>query len=565
MPVPIPNQTPIVTFPVPVIADQVLLEFWNTTQADYVPLAPGTPHQNTRDYSGFKLGKQAAVEGTEKMIRRVWVTDATNENLYNYALKYSGQSVSHPIFIRSYRERKDTYVERARGSALQTVYKIKLTAAGTGYTAPTVSFSGGAGSGATATAVLHHDKSIAEIVLTAGGDSYTSAPTVTITDATGSGAAATAYIQSTGAVLVEEEAQQFDPASEYFALYFNVIRVYETLPGPLLSGQNYNVRNGIITPYTIQKTASGVALGNANTEVTPLSTVEDEVRVTTIPSAAILAEWTSIVGTANLSGDLPPVLTGLTVTYNKVSGNGQTVNEAGEAASSGTSGGLNFSPAGSAQGSASITPDVVPFIKTRLANNVPCVNYFFHMEEKRTVAQVLARLAELTGATVFAWPRFVPEPIILSMKGQQVSIEVSARAHHADRWSEDNLSYSVSTGEGESNSNGVTTRTEIIQPTLHAAITIPNPTESGTVNVAAGATIPTITGTGLAPSFVSVNKLVAKTSTANASVSPVNIPATSPANIPLSGLYAHEIAGQETEWDGFQLYRVEVVDMSYFA
>ncbi len=68
------------------------------------------------------------------------------------------------------------------------VSQITVTDGGDGYTAATVSFDGGGGEGAEATAVIA-DGAITGITVTKGGFGYTSAPTVTIT---GDGADATA-------------------------------------------------------------------------------------------------------------------------------------------------------------------------------------------------------------------------------------------------------------------------------------------------------------------------------------------------------------------------------------
>lgn len=88
------------------------------------------------------------------------------------------------------------------GTLEKRVTHVSVTA-GTGYTvAPTVSFSGGAGTGAAATAyVTSHsflDSSASSgglsVVVTNGGSGFTSAPTVGFTGGDGSGAAATAVI-----------------------------------------------------------------------------------------------------------------------------------------------------------------------------------------------------------------------------------------------------------------------------------------------------------------------------------------------------------------------------------
>lgn len=65
---------------------------------------------------------------------------------------------------------------------------------GSGYTsAPSVSFSGGAGTGAAGTAVIANGR-VTGITITAGGSGYTSAPTIAFTGGGGTGAAATAVL-----------------------------------------------------------------------------------------------------------------------------------------------------------------------------------------------------------------------------------------------------------------------------------------------------------------------------------------------------------------------------------
>jgi len=76
---------------------------------------------------------------------------------------------------------------------------ITLTAGGTGY-APTATISGGGGSGATAIVIVSYNYgTVTGVTVTSGGLGYTSAPTVTISGDNGSGATATATI-SGGAV-----------------------------------------------------------------------------------------------------------------------------------------------------------------------------------------------------------------------------------------------------------------------------------------------------------------------------------------------------------------------------
>jgi hypothetical protein len=76
------------------------------------------------------------------------------------------------------------------------VQSVTVGTAGSGYTSPpTVSFTGGSGSGAAATSFLQ-GTSLGSISVAAGGSGYTSPPTVTLVGGGGSGATATATIVS---------------------------------------------------------------------------------------------------------------------------------------------------------------------------------------------------------------------------------------------------------------------------------------------------------------------------------------------------------------------------------
>ena len=90
------------------------------------------------------------------------------------------------------------------GNALTSVgvLSVNMTAFGGGYTAPTVSFTGGEGTGAAATANVTNG-TVSSITMTAAGSGYTSAPTVTITDADGTGATAYANLMPYPELLAE--------------------------------------------------------------------------------------------------------------------------------------------------------------------------------------------------------------------------------------------------------------------------------------------------------------------------------------------------------------------------
>lgn len=93
----------------------------------------------------------------------------------------------------------------ATAHAVGAVTSVTLTAVGSGYTsAPTVTFSGGGGTGAAGFAVMNTGfdaGQVLSITITNPGSGYTTAPAVTLTGGGGSGATATASLGITGIVV----------------------------------------------------------------------------------------------------------------------------------------------------------------------------------------------------------------------------------------------------------------------------------------------------------------------------------------------------------------------------
>lgn len=178
------------------VIDELLIEFVEPNATGYVKLAEGAPHPNTRDFPNHRLLREEQVEyGTN---RRLWCNGYRNEDQYNYSIGFSGESNSHPIFTRRYLVRRDTYVPYAtvtKESQFTGIYLIRVTNSGAGYdpdNPPTITFSGGGGSGASARAIVSSDGTLQWIYLTSEGLGYTSEPTVNISG--GGGGAATAFL-----------------------------------------------------------------------------------------------------------------------------------------------------------------------------------------------------------------------------------------------------------------------------------------------------------------------------------------------------------------------------------
>jgi uncharacterized membrane protein YgcG len=222
-----PPEFPVQTYPSPDITDQVLLESVTSELANSSPVAPGTVHENTREFPGFKLGKQVVSPNDHNFTLRFWVKDQPSPDTFspawNYAIKYASESDAHPSLIRAYRVPKAGYTPLAKGTALADF---------------------------------------------------------------------------PNAVLVSEEPGQFPTDSEFYAIYFSVVRVYETLPGPWVS-------DTLIDPDGVTVTIK--KRRNLNTSITPSESLVSGV-------------WTEVT---NTGGDT--VVSEETVKSRAIPGNSMTV------------------------------------------------------------------------------------------------------------------------------------------------------------------------------------------------------------------------------------------------
>lgn len=200
------------------VVDEVLIEYVEPNAPNYVKLSEGATHPNVKDFPNHRLLKEEQVQyGTN---RRIWCNGFRNEDQYNYSISFSGESNSHPIFTRRYLVRRDTYVPYAtvtKESQFTGIYLVRVTNAGAGYdpkSPPTISFSGGGGSGASARAIVGSSGTLDWIYLTSEGSGYTSQPSVSISG--GGGAAATAFlnlpISIVGSITIDTPGSSYETA-----------------------------------------------------------------------------------------------------------------------------------------------------------------------------------------------------------------------------------------------------------------------------------------------------------------------------------------------------------------
>lgn len=279
---PNPPQLFVRDFPTPEVKDGILVELIDNNKGAYTPIPIGSrcPEQSDSKYAGYEL-VDVRTSQDYQWTYRYWANAATNQDIYNRQTSYEGESLSFPVFKRSYVERRP-YTPRARGLPLTAVVGAVVTNGGSGYTtAPTVSLTGGSGTGATAEALLYRGAVIYVRILTEG-TGYTTVPSIGFSGGGGAGAAATALIQPQGALLVQEEQALLPEGDPRSGLYDLVVRIWMTLPGPIFSKRYYDPSiRGVLVLETTQKGLVGTldpetGDGVITSETDELTTVVEE-------------------------------------------------------------------------------------------------------------------------------------------------------------------------------------------------------------------------------------------------------------------------------------------------
>lgn len=266
-----PQNTPTVSKPTPIILDQLLIETSDSNKALYDRnLEFGHYHPDQIKYPGHRLLKQGP--NAYGLYSYTWGNAFTAQDSYAVAKEYEKESASYPTFIHVYRALRSQYMvagtiegvtggSATRGSAYTGVLSIHVTAGGTGYTVDfAISSSGGSGSGLTGVAIVDGRGAVVRVDITNTGSGYTSAPTIAFSLGAGIGAAGTAYVQPVAAVLIAEKPEKLTPDDPYYTLYDRVTRVYQILPGVLLTSKEMdNSAQGAVTSTTTQTLAIGDA------------------------------------------------------------------------------------------------------------------------------------------------------------------------------------------------------------------------------------------------------------------------------------------------------------------
>lgn len=169
------------------------------------------------------------------------------------------------------------------------------------------------------------------------------------------------------------------------------------------------------------------------------------------------------------------------------------------------------------------------------------------------------------GSSIIDWPHFKPLPTVVTLFGMDVSVQATASASTSLTEPPTGPGYAKS-GEhegGYAKSVSLTTRREIIQPTLHSSITPSGDlTKTSTASVTASAVADAIVGSN-ATAAATTGGSGAITVDASGSVT-CSSESTSPTAIPTTGIYFYDSNLATTEY-GQAYVTVTLVDMSYFG
>lgn len=301
------------SYPTPNRDDTQLVGYLESNIQDYLALLYGTPPPENTD-PAHMLVSQVPVDWN--VVQRLYAKDRTLEQTYNASIGYAEESAAHPTFTRDYIVRRSLYARDTNAIAMLGLIVSTVTNGGTGYTQATVSvsLSGGTGSGGAITAIVSNGI-VTNLVITATG-SYTVAPTVTINDSgTGAGATGTCAVQPQTCYLVKEDELR-TPDSPLDGLYVLVRKIYETMPGPILTGHIRNSEfRGRSVDVTIQQDLHGfIAVetgdGVLSSVIDPLTSVVDRrtsKKFAMLPPTEVSSDWDFV--------SLPLLLFEIDVTY----------------------------------------------------------------------------------------------------------------------------------------------------------------------------------------------------------------------------------------------------------
>lgn len=184
----------------------------------------------------------------------IWATQTLSQDTYNSHITYAEESITAPTFERVSTIKRhvwETAPTITYLNPLTALLSVAITAAGTGYTYAT-----GTTGNATAVAVCFNG-AIIDWIVTVEGSSIVSGAALTITG-DGTGATATARIQPASVVLTHQEKRELPDADPLSHDYVQIIDLYETLPGPLITSTRWGPEGQVITTTRQKKVLADI-------------------------------------------------------------------------------------------------------------------------------------------------------------------------------------------------------------------------------------------------------------------------------------------------------------------
>lgn len=112
-------EIPVISYPTPNITDLLVVQDVDTRLPGYTPANYGDFHPDQVAYPGLKLVYQTPLDNEANFmwVRRVYANERFNQEAYNYAIKYSGEDPTKPIYVRTYTLPRAEYEPVAKGTA----------------------------------------------------------------------------------------------------------------------------------------------------------------------------------------------------------------------------------------------------------------------------------------------------------------------------------------------------------------------------------------------------------------------------------------------------------------
>lgn len=276
---------------------------------------------------------------------------------------------------------------------------------------------------------------------------------------------------------------------------------------------------------------------------------------------AMMYSWPSLS-----SIQFPDILTDIGWSMSPSVGDGSSSHPASnQKALAAGAGSISLNPRAQAQCSAAIVADVQPAIKQIWSRDLPTMNYAFYIPVGSTIDAVLSRLTTAAGAAVLAMPVFQPQTYWLSAVSERLSgsLEADSFATISTRDGVTASALAYEWGNGTSQEVGITVKNTRVGPVINGNITLSISGNTATASCSADASTVAMPSSGTAIIPAITNTPTSLSLVATGSVSPTTFAATTPADIPRTGLYMTEL-NPSIHDDRLLLVHAAVVDFSIF-